>query len=261
MRRFPALLAVPLLVFVAGACSGNDGAVTLDTPSNPPSPTFSPSPSVPPSPSPSPTVSPTSAPELQLPADAPTTFADPLEPDAVPSEALVPPGASVTSTWTMTPPSDPVALIGLAWSRGGGLVHVEHGFVVWERFEETPPWRAVYGFTDKPAKDVFAVRLSIDDLTADGINDALTFEDTDGSGACGTWRVVSPTEGAVTELFRQQTCDTQIINSAGTLKIRQAVFAPGDAHCCPSSFHVTILRWNRQAFVTIKESETGGASP
>ena len=95
-----------------------------------------------------------------------------------------------------------------------------------------------------------------------GSNDALTFEDTDGSGACGTWRVVSPTEGAVTELFRQQTCDTQIINSAGTLKIRQAVFAPGDAHCCPSSFHVTILRWNGQAVRDDQRNRRlGGANP
>jgi hypothetical protein len=118
----------------------------------------------------------------------------------------------------------------------------------------------VYGFTDTPKKDVVGVRFNVDDLTADGIPDALTFEDTGGSGACGTWRVISPSDGAATEIFRQQTCDTQIINSAGTLKIRQAVFAPDDAHCCPSSFHITILRWNGQAFVTIREADSGGAS-
>lgn len=254
VRRLPSLLAVSVLALVTSACSGNGTTVSSSSPSI--TPTFSPRPTLPPSRSPSPSPVPLPVLDLQLPADAPTTFADPLEPDAVPPEALVPAGASVSSTWTMTPPGDPVALIGVAWGRGSGLVHVEHGFVVWERFEQTPPWRAVYGFTDRPSKDVFAVRLSLGDLTADGIDDALTFEDMDGSGGCGTWRVVSPTDGAVTELFRQQTCDTQIINSAGTLKIRQAVFAPGDAHCCPSSFHITILRWNGQDFVTIREADS-----
>lgn len=256
MRRIPALVIVSVLAIVTAACGGDDAVVPSKTPSLSPSP--SPSPTVPPTPTPSPPPPP--VPELQLPADAPTTFADPLEPDAVPPEALVPPEGSVTSTWTMTPPDDPIALIGVAWSRGADPFAAEHGFVVWERFELTPPWRAVYGFSDKPSKGVFAVRFSLDDLTADGIPDALTFEDTGGSGACGTWRVISPTDGATTEIFRQQTCDTQIINSAGTLKIRQAVFAPGDAHCCPSSFHITILRWNGQAFVTIRESDSGGAN-
>jgi hypothetical protein len=255
MRRLPVLVIVSLAL-AATACGGNDAVVPSMT--LPPSPPPSPSPSVAPTPTPSP--SPPTAPELQLPADAPTTFADPLEPDALPPEALVPPGASVTSTWTMTPPDDPIALIGVAWSRGPDPFAAEHGFVVWERFEQSPPWRAVYGFSDQPKKDVVGVRFSLDDLTADGIQDALTFEDTDGSGACGIWRVISPTAGAATEIFRQQTCDTQIIASAGTLKIRQAVFAPGDAHCCPSSFHVTILRWNGQAFVTIREADSGGAS-
>jgi hypothetical protein len=256
MRRIPALVIVSVLAIVTAACGGDDAVVPSKTPSLSPSP--SPSPTVPPTPTPSPTPPP--VPELQLPADAPTTFADPLEPDAVPPEALIPPEASVTSTWTLVPPDDPIALIGVAWSRGADPFAAEHGFVVWERFEQTPPWRAVYGFTDTPKKDVVGVRFNVDDLTADGIPDALTFEDTGGSGACGTWRVISPSDGAATEIFRQQTCDTQIINSAGTLKIRQAVFAPDDAHCCPSSFHITILRWNGQAFVTIREADSGGAS-
>jgi hypothetical protein len=258
MRRIPALVIMSLLALAPTACGGNDAVVPSGTPSPLPSPSPSPGPSVPPTPTPSP--SPPPAPALQLPSDAPTTFADPLEPDAVPPEALIPPEASVTSTWTLVPPDDPIALIGVAWSRGADPFAAEHGFVVWERFEQTPPWRAVYGFTDTPKKDVVGVRFNVDDLTADGIPDALTFEDTGGSGACGTWRVISPSDGAATEIFRQQTCDTQIINSAGTLKIRQAVFAPDDAHCCPSSFHITILRWNGQAFVTIREADSGGAS-
>jgi hypothetical protein len=199
-------------------------------------------------------------PQLQLPANAPTTFADPLAPDAVPPEALVPPGASVNSTWTLMPPGDPVALVGLAWGRGADPFAQEHGFVVWERFEQAPPWRAVYAFTDEPSKGVLGVRVALGDLTDDGAQDALTFEDTGGSGGCGTWRVISPTDGAANEIFRRQTCDTQIINSAGTLKIRQDVFEPGDAHCCPSSVHITILRWDGQTFVTIKEADSGGAS-
>lgn len=179
----------------------------------------------------------------------------------MPPDALVPPAARATTSWYLSPPADPLALVGVAWGRGADPFAQEHGFVVWERFDgQTPAWRAVYAFTDEPPSGVLGIRLSTGDLTADGTPDALTFEDMGGSGGCGTWRVISPTAGAASQIFRRQTCDTEVTNSSGTLKIREAVFAPGDSHCCPSSYRIAILRWDGRRWHPIQASG-GDASP
>ena len=199
--------------------------------------------------------------ELQLPADAPTTFDQPLAPADVPPSALVPPGASVTASWTMSPPADPLALIGLAWGRGSDPFSEQRGFVVWERFEgQTPAWRAVYAFTDRPARGILGIQLSPGDLTGDGIDDVLTFEDAGGSGGCGMWRVVTPTAGVAEQIYRQPTCDTQIVNTGGALRVQEAVYQPGDAHCCPSSYLLTTLRWNGDRWKVAETRRSPGPS-
>ncbi len=253
MRRLLAVLASAVL---CASCSGSTPSDRTSTPSGTPAPGSSAT-SQPPPPSPTPTSSPTT---LQLPADAPTTFANPLDPEAVPANALVPPDAQVTSSWTMSPPKDPIALVGLAWSRGNDPFAQEHGFVVWERFGDGPPWRAVYAYTDPPPKRVLGIRIQAGDLTGDGVDDVLTFEDTGGSGACGVWRVISPTAGSATQLLRKHTCDTEIDNGAGLLEIRRAVYQPGDAHCCPSSFETTVLKWDGQTWRQLEQTTTSASA-
>jgi hypothetical protein len=247
MTRMRRAAAVSLLVLalLSAACTRTAAPPPTSSPhaSSPPptSPTITPATPVPPS---SPTATPVPA-KLRLPADAPTTFARPLDPDQVPTAELLAPGAQVTATWTMTPPRDPIALIALAWARGSDPFSQEHGFVVWERLEgQSPPWRAVYAFTDPAARGILAVQLSEGDLTHDGIDDVLTFEDAGGSGACGTWRVIAPSDGSAEQIYHQPTCDTQIVNTGGSLKVQQAVYQPGDAHCCPSSYLLSTLRWD-----------------
>jgi hypothetical protein len=241
MRWF---LPLALVAVVAGGCRG--GPATVTSPAA--SPTSAPSTSSPTATSPSlpppASTSPTPAAEIRLPSDAPTSFDTDLAPQELPLDELVPPGAEVDSTWILGPPADPVRQVGIVWARGTDPFAREHGFELWRPSGGHPSWRVVYAFTDPAAKGVDGIRTASGDLTGDGIADLLTFEDTDGSGGCGTWRVIASDEAGATEIFRRMTCDTQIQIVDGTLRVRAAVYAPGDAHCCPSAFRTTTLRWD-----------------
>ena len=203
------------------------------------------------SPSASPSAGPTPEPELQLPADAPTLVdeaADVARVSAGDLSPLVPPGAEIGFTALQTRPQDPIDQIAIAWRRGDDAFASTHGLVVWQRFAG-PEWRALYGFTDRPRTGVLGITLEPGDLTADGIADLLTGEHTGGSGACARWRVVASEPGMASEIFRRDACDTDIVIAAGELRIREAVYEPGDAHCCPSAFRVTTLRWDGASWV------------
>ncbi len=249
MRRATALA---LLALAASACGGE--MVPPSSPSATAKPQDGPSPS--PSFSPSVTPSPAASPAIELPADALTRYAKPVPPEALPVEALVPPGSEVISTWYITPTDDPIAQVGMAWIRGSDPFAAEHGFAVWQRFPDRPPWRVVYAFTDPPAAGVLGVRFEPADLTGDAIDDVLTFEDMGGSGGCGVWRVVQSGLGYATQIFHRRTCDTQIQIADGELRIRAAVYEPGDSHCCPSRFRTTTIRWDGETWNVIDKVVT-----
>ena len=65
------------------------------------------------------------------------------------------------------------------------------------------------------AHGVLGISMEPGDLTGDGIVDLLTNEHTGGSGACGRWRVIASEPGVATEIFRRDTCDTDIAIAAG----------------------------------------------
>jgi hypothetical protein len=91
---------------------------------------------------------------------------------------------------------------------------------------------------------VFGIRVDTGDVTRDRIPDLVSFEDVGGSGACGTYRVITSELGDATEIFRRDTCDTEIAISRGDLRVREAVYGPDDPHCCPGAFRTTVVRWN-----------------
>lgn len=257
MRRVALYAALAL---AAAACRG--GAET--PPASPavaptPSPTPSASPTASPIPrfSPPPSPSPTPNPVVKLPADAPTEIAVRLAPEEVPVEWLIPPGAQATASWVLARPGDAVSQVAVAWARGDDPFAREHGYVVWQRLEDAaPPWRAVYAYTDPPAEGVLGIRLQVHDLTGDGVDDALTFEETGGSGACGTWRVVETGPGFAAQIFKRRTCDTDIQTSGGSLVIREAVYEPDDPHCCPSAYRTTTLAWNGVSWDVVSRDTT-----
>jgi len=167
--------------------------------------------------------------------------------DAGDLTSLVPAGSSITSqaqTIGAVVGSGPVPNdeIALAWLDEGPAER-STGLIVWQRFEDES-WHAVYAFTDPPRKGVFGIRLDMGDVTRDAVADVLSLEDVGGSGACGTYRVIASGVDDASEIFRRDTCDTQIAIAGRDLRVREAIFRSDDPHCCPSAFRESTLRWN-----------------
>jgi hypothetical protein len=176
-----------------------------------------------------------------VPAGTPDSFADDVDAADLPTDELVPDETTPTDIWpAISPDGTQFALIAFA-APGEDPFHQARGVVLWRRFDDTPPWRAVYGLSDPADTGVLEIHALIGDATGDGSPDAVTFEDTGGSGACGTWRVIDLAANA--GVFERQTCDTTIDLSANPvgLVVREAVFGEGDAHCCPSATKISIL--------------------
>jgi hypothetical protein len=243
MRR----LATLSILLILGTSCGVESA-PLPSPTRTVGPT-----ATPPSPTLTGTATPTPTPSLviDVPVDAPTTYGRRQTSDKVPAAELVPVGAEVTTVRRLSPTSDRVSQIALAWTRGLDPFSSEHGFELWQLFLDAPAWRVVYAFTDAATDGVLGVRFDVGDLTGDAIPDALTFEDKGGSGGCGVWRVVRSGAGFATPIFHRSTCDTEIELASGTLRIRAAEYEPNDSHCCPSRFRTTTIRWDGSGWTVV----------
>jgi hypothetical protein len=261
MRAAGALGALALLL---AACSGTSEVEASASPSSSSSPTSSPSPvaatptaSAGQAASPTSSASPTPEPVLRLPSDAPISYDGAVSVDG-PFEPLAPPGAEVLDAWFQEPSDEVQAFAWVVWGRGDDPFARELGVVLWERFGGHPTWRATHAFTDEPPDGVLGISLETADVTRDGFDDALTFEQTGGSGACGTWRVVAPFHGGATLAMKRQTCDAEISIVGDHLELREAVYEPDDAHCCPSAFRTTTLQWDGETFVAtaVREEAT-----
>jgi hypothetical protein len=241
MRR---AIRAAALVLLAAACSGDPVVVPSATgpATSPPVPTatgVSPTATATTEPSPSHSAEPTG-----VPPGVPGSFDRDVDPSGVPPGRLVPPGTTVTDVWYAGTPVAQTILVAYV-EPGTDPLRQAHALVVWRRFEGQPdPWRPVFGLRDPPGRGVLGIRALIGDATDDGSPDALTFEETGGSGACGTWRVLDL--AANVQVFKRKTCDTTIDVAADPvgLSVREAVFAPGDAHCCPSAMRTTLLTFD-----------------
>jgi hypothetical protein len=241
MRR---AIRAAALVVLAAACTGEPTAAPSASGPASSSPLSSPSgaprtASVSAEPSGGPSIEPTG-----IPLGVPGSFDRDVEPSEVPPGSLVPPGTTATDVWYADTPVAQTILVAYV-EPGTDPLRQEHALVVWRRFEGQPdPWRPVFGLRDPAERGVLAIRALMGDATADGSPDALTFEDTGGSGACGTWRVLDL--AANVQVFKRKTCDTTIDLSADPvgLSIREAVYGPGDAHCCPSAMRTSILTFD-----------------
>ncbi len=216
------------LVVLAAACSADNPTVAA-----------SPVTSSPTSGSQNPSIEP-----VGIPAKMPVSYDEGVDAANLPADELVPLGTGPTDVWpAIAPDGTQFALIAFAAPSGEPLRRAR-GLVVWRRFEGAPAWRAVYGLSDPAGAGVLGIHALIADATGDGSPDAITFEDTGGSGGCGTWHVLDLAANA--DVFTKKACDTTIELSpdpAG-LVVREAVFAPGDAHCCPSSTKTSILTFD-----------------
>jgi hypothetical protein len=227
-----------VLVVLAAACNRN--TVELSSPSASVSET-------PQAASPSPSASPSASPSIQpvnVPEGTPASFAEDVDASDLPLDELVPHGTTPTDSWpARASDGTQFALIAFA-APSDDPFRQERGLVVWRRFDGAPPWRPTFGLSDPADAGVLAIHALIGDATGDGSPDATTFEDAGGSGACGTWRVLDL--AANTQVFKKHACDTTIDISGDPagLVVREAVFATGDSHCCPSAFRITVLTFD-----------------
>ena len=229
MTRFLAALAVTLLLT---GCTGSS--------SSSPASSSTPSTSVAP----------------RLPAGIPPSFGDDVGPENVPTAALIPLKTTVTGSWSTTTSAGEAIVV--AWeSPGGDPFRRDRGVAVWRRFDDGgAPWRPVWGESFHASGDepVLGLDAQIADVTGDGSPDALLFASTGGSGNCGTTSVVDLAAGSVP--YRSTGCDRTIEPSANPvgLRLREAVYAPGDPHCCPSAFRESVLVYDNGAWQTATSS-------
>jgi len=172
----------------------------------------------------------------------PPSFGDAVGPGDVPVAALVPLKAQVTGSWRASTAAGDAIVV--AWEMpGGDPFRTDRGVAAWRRFDDGgAPWRPVWGHAypagHAPVENVSA---QVADVTGDGSQDAVILAETGGSGACGTTSVVDLATGAV--VYRSRGCDRTVEPNADPpgLLVREAVYRPGDAHCCPSTVRTTVL--------------------
>jgi hypothetical protein len=245
IRSVALALGASALVLLA-ACGGRE--VVLPSPT---SPTPSPRPTVTPTPTASAiqTAPATPAPELDLPRDAPTALAEPVDAADLARAGyawLLPANAGVLGARTL---EGALTQVAVAWYRGEDPFARESGLVIWQRFPDPPAWRAVFAATNRPDHGVLGIALEQEDLTGDGIPDLLVREDMGGTGACARWRVLVSLTGSAEEAWRHEACDTTVDVARGRLVVQEAVFGPDDPHCCPGLFRLRTLSFDGTTFV------------
>jgi hypothetical protein len=160
----------------------------------------------------------------------------------------VPPDAQPTARVTLPEGGDVPEQVAVAYVIGDDPFAAEHGFALWQWFPDRPHWSVVFAFVDAVAEGVLGIRVDAGDATDDGHDDVLTFEETGGSGACGTWRVIVGDADDTRQVLLRRTCDAEFAISPGALELRMAVYRPDDAHCCPSAFRHVTFEWDGEAF-------------
>ena len=197
---------------------------------------------------------------VDLPAGVPRRYGPDAEPGDLPLEELVPKDADVTGQWFATL-SDGRQVVLVAFSRGGDVFGSEQALLEWVRSEDTPHWRPVFAVDEPPEAGVLGITVRTGDATGDGSPDALSFAATGGSGACGTWRLID-LSGAADVWDLVVACDTSLEFSTDPvgLSMTEAIFKPGDAHCCPSRFRISQLEFDGTTMI-VTDSHTEPASP
>lgn len=179
-----------------------------------------------------------------VPAEVPAGFDGDVSASEVPPEALVPPQADATGAW-FAETADGEAIV-VAWVvPGGDRFRLAGGFAAWRRFAgTTPAWRPVVGDSHTEEDGVLGTRAVTADVTGDGSADAIVTEDTGGSGACARRTVLDLVAGTI--VWRRHLCDADVSPSARPvgLSLVEAVFRPGDSHCCPSRIRTTVLTYD-----------------
>ncbi|MGZ4148526.1 MAG: hypothetical protein ACXVQJ_00650 [Actinomycetota bacterium] len=159
----------------------------------------------------------------------------------VPAAALIPLQTTAIGTWYADTSAGQAIVVG--WEAASqDPFRTTRGFVVWRHFADGgSPWRPVYGAEYPPKTGVLSIHATIADVTGDGETDVLVDAVSGITANCGEYTAVDLVSGR--PLFTRHVCDATIEPSASPsgLTVSTAVYAPGDAHCCPSATRVTVL--------------------
>jgi hypothetical protein len=249
-----AILPLLLLVACASACDGaGDVPSATASGSHDDRTTASSTPGATDEPAPSgePAIDPASIPE-----GVPASFERDVSGRELPLDELIPAGDEVTSADRATTVDGEAVVIAFT-TPGSDPFRQARGFVVWRRAEGAdPPWRATYGLAHGKQEGVLAISAETTDLTDDGSDDALIREETGGSGACATYRVIDLAAGA--SLWKRALCDAEIQPNPDPIGLFEVarIYEPDDPHCCPSSIRERVLAWNGSRFAVVSEEVT-----
>ena len=191
-----------------------------------------------------PTVEPTTepSPAPELPAGLPASYDEDAAARDVPPEALAPPGVDVTDAIVAATSSGESIVV--MWTvPSDDPFRTATGWAAWRRFPDPPTWRPVLGRAHAPEDGVLGVAALAADVTGDGSEDAVLFEATGGSGACGNYLVADLADGVV--VFSRSLCDGRVDPSSDPvgLTLTRSVFLEGDPHCCPSKTKTSVLTY------------------
>ena len=192
----------------------------------------------------------------EIPDGVPTSFDEDVAGRDLPVEDLVPPGDEVTGVDRAKVPDGEAVVITFA-TPGDDPFSQARGFVVWRREPGAdPPWRAVYGLAHGERDGVLAISADVTDLTGDASADALIREETGGTGACATYRVVDLAAGV--PLWKRSVCDAEIQPNPDPIGLYEVarVYGPDDPHCCPSAIRERVLAWDGDRFVVVSVETT-----
>jgi hypothetical protein len=193
-----------------------------------------------------------SVPPVELPPGMPHSLTDDVAASDLDPAALIPRRADVEDAWVVERPE---AIVVAYVVPSDDPFRQERGTIVWRRFGDEPPWRAVAWFPTSAESGVLGVDGIVADVTGDGLEDVLLGAFTGGSGACARWSVVDV--DAADEAFARDLCDGRIDPSADPagLSIDQAVYRVGDPHCCPSAFRTTVLTYDGDGSWTVASKD------
>lgn len=179
-----------------------------------------------------------------------------------PFASLVPVDATLVTARLPRAPT-PAALI--VWQRGFGSEppYVETGVALWYRpfVNQVASWRRVFSLEATEFGDgVEGMRVETTDLTGDGREDFLVFEDTDGSAGCGLYRVYRAEASRARQLWSRQACSDwtatffehhRLVTEDG---VGQTAASKDSIHCCPRFIRRTEYRWNGSALVVARRT-------
>jgi hypothetical protein len=143
----------------------------------------------------------------------------------------------------------------VTWRLGG---HAEepstglYGVTIWQGKQRL--------YSHRAAPVTYGIHIETGDFSGDGRNDALLFEDHDGSGGCGVYRALVSEPTSMRQVNARLLCVDR-----GSIHLRPAglVFRIGvrkdpmtaeQIHCCYEALRTTAKRWDGRRLVVVRTS-------